>query len=132
MFLVVLETVQELTVIYVRSYNKPETFNSSGRLLLLNMFNLFCSILSINVKLYRIMMKYAKHSAFCFFRSNSCIVGAFTNIEKSNTQIARPGTATFRLYKFLYRAGSAGIVPATPSATVERSPTAPIVPSSSV
>ena len=50
-----------------------------------------------------------------------CIVGAFTNIEKSPTQTARPRLATSRFSKYLFHAG---IAPATRNATVNRSVTA--------
>ena len=39
-------------------------------------------------------------------RNNSCTVGAFTNIEKSHTQSARPGTTICRPYKYCSVRGS--------------------------
>ena len=53
-------------------------------------------------------------------------MGAFTNIEKSHTQTARPGTTSCRPYKYLFRVG---IEPATRSSAVERPTTASTVPS---
>ena len=50
---------------------------------------------------------------------------AFTNIEKSHTRTARPGTSNCRPYKNLF---GVGIKPATPSVTVDRSATALTVP----
>ena len=57
-------------------------------------------------------------------RNNSCIVGAFTNIETSHIQTARPGTTSRRPYKYLCRAG---IKIATRSAAVDCSAAAPTV-----
>ena len=41
-------------------------------------------------------------SVFLFY---FCIMGAFTSIERSHTQIARPVTTTYRPYLYLFRAG---------------------------
>ena len=57
-------------------------------------------------------------------RSNSCIVHAFTNIEKSHTQTARPGTTTCTPCKYLFRGR---IESETRSAGAGRSTTAPNV-----
>ena len=75
------------------------------------------------------------HYFFCFFFltllhtwNNSCIVGAFTNIERSHLQTARPGTTTCRRYK-LFRAV---IELTTRNAAVDHSATVPTVPSTSL
>ena len=54
--------------------------------------------------------------------NNSCIVGAFTKIEKSHKQIARPGTTSCTSYKNLFREW---IETATRIVTVDRSTTSP-------